>query len=156
MEHPELIETAFAEYLKNLDPVPWSGALGNGDSLRIFPGENNQDKDGPYIRCVTEMAEEDPPCSGNRWAEVTVELVTPVVEKTAETDPDPLESHKANASALQTAILATDLPDQLTAAVDGFNCFGLSERTPIREQDEFAWRSGYHVRIYSCPSALTP
>ena len=165
-EHPELVENAFVAYLTAINPSPWNSDLSDGDHLRIYPGENDLDKSGSTISCFISgsMGEEDPPTSGNRWCEVHIELWTPVTQPSGPAEVDPnnanaskvLEIHKDNAAALQTAILDTALPDKLTSAISGFNCFGLSERTPIREQTENGWKSGYRVKIYSCPTALTP
>lgn len=154
MEHPELIETAFVNYLTGLSV--WSAGL------LIFPGENNLDKDDARIVAYIdgEMGDEDPPNSGNRWADVIIELRTPFGQLTAKevaaNVADPLAVHKANAAALATAIESNTLPDQLTAAVDGFTCFGLAQRTPTREERPEYWSSGWKVRLFSCPSDIAP
>ena len=144
MEHPQLIESALIAYLSSLNV--WTAGL------LILPGENNVDKSGARIVAYVEgdMGNEDPPLSGNRWADVVVELRTPF-SKTG----TPLTSHQANAAALSTALLSTTLPDSLTSAISGFTCFGLSERTPTREQKPEYWSSGFRIKIYSAPSSIS-
>lgn len=144
MEHPELIENAFVNHLSSLNV--WTAGL------QILAGENNIDKSGARIVAVVDgdLGNEDPPLSGNRWADVLVELRTPFSKAT----PSPLVAHQANAAALQTALTATGLPESLTAAQAGFTCFGLGERTPGREQKPEYWSSYWTIRIYSCPSTI--
>ena len=160
-EHPELIENSFVEYLKSIATSPWNDDLMDGGELRIFPGESDTSLNGAFIRCYVPngMGEEDPPLSGNRWAEVRVELLTPVSQPIDASgqgtyDSVVLENHKANAAALSSAILDNELPDLLTAAISGFCCFGISERQPIREQTESHWKSGYEVKLLTCPSHI--
>lgn len=154
MEHSELIETAGVNYLAGLGAAYWDDLLANADgNLRIYPGESNLDMDGQTIVVYLDgdLGEEYPPCSGNRWADVIFRLKTPVIKKR---DGLQLKSHQANADALQRAILDISLPLLLMAAVPNFTCFGLTDRTPFREQDATGWVSGFRVRIYSCPTAF--
>lgn len=166
MEHVELIEGAFVDYLffaKNgAGASVWPPGF---DVARIFPGQNNLDKDGQRIVAYVDgdLGEEDPPNSGNRWADVIVQLRTPFSKLTAEQkakgSQEPLDLHKAVASALQVAIAgdgtATGIDDvKLTSAIDGFTCFGFSNRSPFREQEDNAWVSGWKLRMISCPSAF--
>lgn len=154
MEHPELLETAGVNYLAGLGMDYWDELLTNaGGTLRIYPGENSLDMDGQTIVVFLDgdLGDEEPPCSGNRWADVIFRLKTPSIKKK---DDVQLKAHKANADALQRAILDVNLPSLLTASVAGFRCFGLAERMPFREQDATGWVSGYRVRLYSCPSAI--
>jgi hypothetical protein len=157
MEHSELIENAFVNYLTGLGPPsPWSAGL------LILPGENNLDKDGArivaYVPRDGGMGEEDPPTSGNRWADPVIELRTPFFQRTPAQIkagvPDPLAAHQANAAALQSAILSNQLPDLLTAAIEGFTCWGVAERQPMREQESHFWASGWRVRLLSCPASF--
>ena len=67
---------------------------------------------------------------------------------------DYLAAHKAAAASLQDAVLDTNLPDLLTAAISDFCCFGIVDRTPFRDQDANAWTSGWRVMLHSCPSAI--
>lgn len=160
MEHSELVEGAFVNYLTlivsgNPPATVWP------DGLNIYPGENNVDKDGQRIVCFIEggeMGEEDPPMSGNRWCDCTLQLRTPFskltkAQKEAGED-EVLDSHKAAANALQTAALSETLELQLTAAIDDFRCFGVTSRTPIRDQQDNAWVSGWKIKLLSCPSAI--
>lgn len=158
-EHPQLIESAFVNYLLNLDPPPWLPTLtsGGGDAAfqRIFPGENNLAKDGQNIVAYVDgdMGSEDPPCSGNRWCDVIVRLKTPATVSTGD-EADALAEHQAMATALQKTLLVANLADLLTAAIDNFTCFGITDRQPFRAQDDSGWVSGWKIRLYSCPSAF--
>jgi hypothetical protein len=145
-EHAELIENAFVNYLEPL--AGWSAGL------LIFPGENNLDKTGARIVAYVEgdLGEEDPPTSGNRWADVVVELRTPFQNKTPALNPQ--TQHSANAAILATAISSATLPDLLTAAIANFTCQGITERTPMRSQESNYWMSGWKVKIYSCPASF--
>lgn len=154
-EHPQLIEDAFVAYLTNQNPVPWGDDLvadnGEDEGLRIFSAEDFQDKDGNRIVVTAaSVGDEDPPCSGNRWAEVTVELRSMVLADGSVS----LASHQANANALQALMLSTTLPDQLTAATGNFRCFGVIQRNPYREEGDHYWASGWRIRLLSCPSAM--
>lgn len=157
-EHAELVETAFVEYLLSLDPPPWQPSLtsSGGDAAfqRIFPGENNLNKDGQNIVAFVDgdMGDEDPPCSGNRWCDVVVRLKTPATVPAGATDADVLAGHKAMVASLQKAILVADLADKLTEAIANFTCFGITDRQPFRAQDDSGWVSGWKVRLYSCPA----
>lgn len=152
MEHSQLIEQAFAAYLLAIAPPPWNALLSNGAGLRIYPGESNLSKDGQLIVCYIPDSdgEEEPPNSGNRWHECMVELHTPIKND----DGSQFAAHQANATALQAAILSTTLPDQLSAAIGGFTVFGINGRTTIKNEEPEYWKSGWKVRLYSCPSAI--
>lgn len=167
MDHIELIEAASVAYLSTLTtgnpPVSvWPVTMvAPGGGLMIYPGENNLDKQGQRIVCYVagnELGDEDPPNSGNRWAEITWELRTPVFRPTAlqiKTGVvDPLGQHKLAVEALEAAALDSTLPDNLTAAVAGFTCFGFSNRTQIREEQENGWMSGWRIKLYSCPASF--
>lgn len=152
MEHPQLIEAAFTAYL--------AGLGGWTNPLLFLAGESNIDKTSARIVSYVEgdLGEEEPPTSGNRWADVVVELRTPFYTLTAADvaagTPQPLAVHQANATNLQTGILAVTLPDLLNAAVANFTVFGLTDRQPMRKQEGEFWSSGWKVRILSCPSAI--
>ncbi len=154
MEHAELIENAFVNYLTGLNTI----IAGNP---QILPGENNLDKTGARVVCYVPeegVGEEDPPLSGNRICEVVVELRTPFSKLTAKElatgVTQPLVSHKANADALQVAMLAVGLPDSLTAAIAGFSCWGIINRQQMRDQKENYWGSGWQIKLLSCPAAF--
>jgi len=153
MTHTELLENAFVNYLTTFSG--WQAGL------LIFPGENNIGKSGRRIVAYIPggvMGDEDPPNSGNRWAEIEVELRTPFFRLTpsqiAAGTPDPLVTHQADAANLLSAITSSTLPDQLTAAQSGFTCFGLAERTPMEEQGDNFWISAWKIRLLSCPSTI--
>lgn len=154
MEHPELVETAAVNYLLGLGIPYWDELLLNGETLRIFPGESSLEMDGQSIVCYIDgdMQEEEPPTSSNRWCDLVIRLKTPSVRKAGDTQ---LKSHKANADALQRAILDITLPAQLTQAplndFTGLTVFGLKDRQPFREQDATGWISGWKISLYSCP-----
>ena len=154
-EHAELIENAFVNYLKAINPYPFSA------DLLIFPGENNLDKNDARIVAYIEggdLRQEDPPLSGNRMTSVDVQLRTPFSKlapaEKAKGVQEPLDQHKSNAAALSTAMLSASLPDDLTSSQAGFTCMGIFSRTPKREQQDNAWVSSWTIGIYSCPSAL--
>lgn len=154
MEHAFKIETAFANYLSGIIPSPFNG-------VQIFIGENNLDKTGARIVAYVPdgtLGEEDPPLSGNRYTDVTVDLRTPFSKLTPKQISDgvaePLDTHRLNAAALEQALFSVTLPDQLTASADGFTCFGIVDRQPMRSDSENYWSSSYQIRIYSCASAF--
>ena len=153
MEHKELIEGAFVNYLAALDV--WTESL----NVRIFAGQNNLDKDGARIVCyVDDVGQEDPPTSGNRTSDAFIELRTPFSKLTAKEKADgvvePLIDHRSNAAALQSAILSITLPEDLSSAIAGFTCFGIIDRQPISEQQEGGWISKWKVNLHSCPTAF--
>lgn len=150
MEHCELIEGASVNYLAELMP----------DNFLVYPGENNLDKSGQRIVCYVEgneLGEEDPPNSGNRWGDVVWQLRTPFSKLTgkekAAGEAEVLDSHKAAANDLQAAVLALD-DEKFTAAIPGFTCWGIVNRTQIRDQEENGWVSGWRIRFLSCPAAF--
>jgi hypothetical protein len=157
MEHAQLLESAAVAYLLGLaanNPTYWDDLLENSaGALRIYAGESSLDMDGQNIVAYIEgdMGEEDPPCSGNRWADLIIRLKTPSVRKSPDAQ---LASHQANASALQSAVLAATLPDLLTAAQAGLTVFGVKDRQPFREQDGTGWTSGWKISLYSCPCSF--
>lgn len=146
MEHPQAIEAAVVAYLGAITPSPWAEDLTNdsGD-LRIYAGANHLDKDGTRIVCYCDgELTEQPPFSGNRFADVVVELKTPVQEDGGAS----LTLHETNADALKDALMADDLQTQLNA-VGGIYFYQIIERNTYREQDENAWTSGFRLRTYS-------
>jgi hypothetical protein len=157
MEHPQLLESAAVAYLVGLatnNPTYWDDLLEDAaGNLRINAGESSSEKDGQNIVAYIsgDMGEEDPPCSGNRWADLIIALHTPSVKRTSDAQ---LASHQANADALQSALLAPTLPDLLTAAQAGLTVFGIKDRMPFREQDGLGWTSGWKIGLYSCPATF--
>jgi len=153
MTHIELLENAFVNYLKSLNV--WTAGL------LILAGENNLDKDAARIVAYVdggELEDEEPPLSGNRPANVVVELRTPFSKLTAKEiaagSTQPLLKHQANAAALQAAILSDTLDDQLTAAIAGFTVMGIYNRSELYGQSENYWMGGWRVRLLSCPKAF--
>lgn len=146
LEHAELIENSFVNYL-----TPLGGWLAG---LQILAGENNVDKTGARIVAYVhgDLGDEDPPTSGNRWADVMIELRTPFQKATAALNPQ--QQHSANANILASAILAATLPDLLTAAIAGFTCLGITDRVPGREQEKNYWASSWKVKMLSCPASF--
>lgn len=154
-EHAELIENAFVNYLKAINPYPFTA------DLLILAGENNTDKnDARIVAYVAHdgVGQEDSPLSGNRQCECYIELRTPFSKLTQkEVDSgvlQPLAAHKANVDALQAALLSRTLPDDLTAAIAGFTCFGIIDRQQTREQKDNYWSSGWLIKMLSCPAAF--
>jgi hypothetical protein len=155
MEHAELIESAFVNYLSGIRPSPWS------DGLLIFPGENNLDKSGARIVAYVPedgVGEEDPPLSGNRICDVVIELRTPFSKLTAKDiaakATQPLVVHQLNADALQAALLSTTLPDDISAAIPGLSVWGIIDRKQMREQKANYWGSGWTIKMLSCPASF--
>lgn len=155
MTHIDKIENAFVNYLKSIDPNPWTSGL------LILAGENNVDKDAARIVAYVEggdLEDEEPPLSGNRLAVVLVELRTPFSKLTAKQiaagEAEPLAKHQANSDALQSAILAADLGDKLTAAIAGFTVLGIYNRSETYGQEENFWMNGWRVRLLSCPKSF--
>ena len=148
MEHSTLIEAALVQYLQSIlvaGVSPWIRPLD------IYQGFNNLDKDNSRIVAyVDDLGNEDPPCSGNRWADVLVELRTPFFIGKV----DMLAKHQANAGMLQSAILNTNLPDLLTSAIAGFTCFGITDRQNVGHEGENYWMSGWKITMLSCPAAF--
>ncbi len=149
MEHPTLIEAAFVNLLSASIP----------NTCQVLAGEDNLDKTGQRIVAyVQDLGEEMPPLSGNHETIVVVDLRTPFSKLSpkdiAGGTTEPLVVHQTIADQLQGLILSTTLPDQLTAAIPGFACFGLIDRQPFREQNEKYWLSGWRIKIYSCPTSF--
>jgi hypothetical protein len=152
MNHPTLLENAFTLYFESL---VWSS------QLDFFAGENNLDKNGPRIVSYIEggeLGEEDPPTSGNRWFEIVCELRTPFFKLTAAqiaaNVPQPLVQHQANEDMLQSAITNINICALLETAQSGLSIFGITQRTPMREQQDNGWMSGWKVRGLSAPSTI--
>ena len=154
MEHAELIETAGVNYLAGLK---WPAGF---TKAQISPGQSATDIAAALISVSVEgdLGPEYPLFSGNRWADVKIELKTPVATQTpdqvAAGAQTPLALHSLVAAALQDAVMDSNLPALLTAAVAGFTAFGVIDRCPIREQTENYWLSGWRFRLLSCPSAF--
>ena len=166
-DHASKLETSLVNYLLGIvsanPPAPaWPATLATSRGvLRIFAGENNVDKDGQRIVCAAEeFGQEDPPCSGNRWAFLNVELRTPFSIPSSGVD-KAQPAHDAAATILESAILAM-IPDYHLSttpngnnAVAGLTVFGTrGDRQPTRSQEENYWSSGYRFEILSCPSVI--
>jgi len=140
MEHSERIEQAVDSYLGTLTTFV-------GD-LVINPGESADDKGSTVIivRVDGDMGDEEPPYSNNRWCDFVIELRTPVIQDDPNTDW--LAQHKANAAALENAVL----DDGFEAAISnsGLYVYRAVNRTEIREQNSDYWVSGMRFRLYSC------
>jgi hypothetical protein len=148
-EHAQLIQSAFVSYLSAINPSPWAEDLTGDSGLRIFAGESNDTKSGTRIVCsVSGDMTEEPPCSGNRWADVQVELRTPVQDDGGVS----FGFHQANAAALQTALMDVNLPDSLTSQSIGITVFGVTDRNPSQDESENYWASTMSIRVYSAPS----
>jgi hypothetical protein len=163
MEHAEKLESSMVSFLSTLDPAayPWPVSLETDAGWRIAPGESDLVKDGQCILCMIEgdIGPEEPPCSGNRFVIMRIELRTPVQlptdDQVALKLPTPLQNHSTAAEVLANAISRADLPDQLTSTSLGLTVFGLDgNREQLREQTKAYWMSGWRIRIYSCPAAF--
>jgi hypothetical protein len=157
MEHAQLLEVAFVNYLAGLqsgNPLVTIWPAG----LNIYPGENNLDKNGIRIVCYVEgnaLGDEEPPNSGNRRFEISCQLRTPIRKLTADeienNTTDPFAQHQATATLLSSAILSNNLPTLLENSQAGLTVFGLTNRTQFREQNDGDWVTGWKVSGLSCP-----
>jgi len=144
MEHAQLIQSAFFSYLSAISPSPWAEDLTGDSGLRIFAGEDGGLKDGSRIVCaVTGDLTEEPQFSGNRYAEVEISLKTPVVDDGGAS----LTFHRANALALQSALMDTGLVAGLQSSA--LYVYQVLDRNPYQNEDAEYWESGMKMRIYS-------
>jgi len=141
-DHGDLLEAAAVDYLSAL--TTWGDDLGT----RIYAGANNLDKDGARIVCYCGELTEDPPFSRNRWADLTLELRTPVGED-PEAAATQLALHTVNASALQAAVEDDGLVLGLTNA--SLHVYAVTERNGETQQDESGWLAMWKLRVYSIP-----
>ena len=157
MELAVKAESALATYLASFSTWPDSLLTApDATTYSIFAGEAETEKTGQSIICYVngDLAEE-PTYSGNFWADVVVELKTPVTADAAATTTS-LGNHQLAATVLEPLILASDLSSQLEALVADFTVFGLLDRQPIRERTPEYWLTGWKFRLYCCSSELTP
>lgn len=135
MEHAKLIESACTEYLSGLGIFD--------DAMLFLSGQDDAEKTGQRIvSYVTDLSEE-PPFSGNRFSEVTVELRTPI----ATDGTDMLELHESEAAALEEAIMDDGLEASLSSA--DLLVYSVIERNAFRNTDESGYSSGWRLRLYS-------
>lgn len=157
MELAEKLEEVFVAYLQTLTwPVSLRTNPDDATTVRIFPGENDADKNSQCIVCVAEDSTEEPENSGNRRFAFRCEVRTPVA------DPSNLDIHKAAASALENAIMADGLSDLVNAAayakaialpddfadLDNFCLYPVISRTDTRAEDEELHVSGKALSCY--------
>jgi hypothetical protein len=157
MELAVKIESSLALYLASFSTWPDSLLAGTAPpTYSIFAGEAETEKTGQSIICYVngDLAEE-PARSGNFWADVQIELKTPVIADTPDAT-TALDSHQQAATVLEPLILASDLSSQLESLVVDYTIFGLLDRQPIRERTPEYWLTGWKFRLYCCSSALTP
>ena len=155
MELAVKIETSCAKYLASFDTWPDSLLTApDATTYRIFAGEAETEKTGQSIICYCNGDfTEYPPCSGNFWADVQIELKTPVsIDATGLTDQ--LTAHQAAATILEPIIMAATLPASLEANASDFTVQGLIDRQPIRERTAEYWLTGFKFKLYCCSSAL--
>jgi len=158
MELAEKLEESFVAYLKTLE---WPASLledpDDASTLRIFPGENSDDKTGQCIVCVADdNPTEEPENSGNCRFGFHCEVRTPIGV------PFTTDDHKAVADALENAIMAEGLADLVNTAayakavaepadfadLDNFCLYPVISRTPIREQQDELHISGRALSCY--------
>jgi hypothetical protein len=145
MEHPERLENAFVSHFAALT---WpSSMLNSAGVARVFAGEDDEERDGQYIACYIngDMSSEEPQFSNNRWAEFVVSVHSPAHRDDTE---DALDAHKTVAAALENAMLDDALESSLSNS--GLLVYRVIDRTPVREQSETGWISGYRFKVYSC------
>lgn len=143
MEHAQTLAQSFVDYLTSLDV--WQEDLTNADGAkRIFAGEDTGTKDAARIICYCAGdLQEQPPMTGNRWADFMVELKTPMVEDGGVS----LSFHKENAAALEAAIMDSALSASLRNSA--IYVYQATERNPFQDEDEMGWTSGIKLRVFS-------
>ena len=168
MELLEKIEAAFVAYLQGFSttdtpPASWPASMNAGGQVRIFAGENNQEKDGQCVIVIADDAtEEYPMFTGNYWSPVTIWLRTPVKVLTpaeiAANATESLDLHKAAASILDGAINGDGFA--IVAAVNALGTDltvmgGILDRKPVRQDTENFWASGWEFRLLAAGKKLT-
>jgi hypothetical protein len=161
MELPEKAEAALVAYLQGFEtddapPKTWPPSMTAGEQVRIFPGENDQEKDGQCVLAIADDAtEESPPFSGNEYIPVRVVLRTPVKKldpkEKADKVPEPPATHSAAAAVLEQALGGDPfvLAAAITEEVDDFCVMGgVLDRRPTRSQTDKYWESGFEFRLY--------
>ena len=155
-ELAEKIESTCAAYLASFTTWPDSLLTApDATTYRIFAGEAETEKTGQSIICYTSGDfTEYPSCSGNFWADVTIELKTPVsIDALGATDQ--LTDHQAAATILEPIIMAENFPSQLESNAANFTVFGLIDRQHIRERTAEYWLTGFKFKLYCCSSAIS-
>ena len=168
MELPEKIENAFVAYLQGFSttdtpPASWPASMNASGQVRIFAGENNQDKDGQCVIVIADDAtEEYPMFSGNYYSPVTVWLRTPVKVLTPDEiknkNPESLDSHKAASAILDGAINGDGfaIVSAVNALGTDFTIMGgILDRKPVRQDTENFWASGWEFRLLAAGKKLT-
>ena len=167
MELPEKAEESFCKYLRAFvtddnPAVAWPPTMNAGDKVRIFPGENDFDKDGQLVAVIAGDGTEYPLFSANYYIPVTIVVRTPTKQLTPDEIkskiPTPKSNHSLASSVLEQAIGGD--PFALAAAVnglvDGFTIMGgILERQATREQSNEYWESGFQFKILCAGKDLT-
>jgi hypothetical protein len=165
MELSVKLEAALVAYLSSSASYPSYFVPAD----QVKPGEADEDIDNQYIRARADnQAErEEPLDTGNFWWNSEVELRTPAAVQTgAEEVSDDLsqstsqlDKHQAIAAILESAILVSDLADQLNAAALALGAgyeltvFAIQDRTPSHSQDD-VYSSGWTFKVYCCSRAF--
>ena len=167
MELQEKVEESFCKYLRAFvtddnPAIAWPETMNAGDKVRIFPGENDFDKDGQLVVVIAGDGTEYPLFTANFYIPVTIVVRTPLKQLTpdeiANKVPAPKSNHSLASSVLEQAIGGD--PFALAAAVNGLAADftimgGILEREPVREQSNEYWESGIKFRVLCCGKDLT-
>ncbi len=167
MELPEKVEESFCKYLRAFvtDDNPaatWPPTMLAGDKIRIFPGENDFDKDGQLVVVIAGDGTEYPLFSGNYYVPVEMCVRTPTKQLTPDeiknNVPAPKSAHSLASSVLEQAIGGDPfaLAAAVTALADDFTIMGgILERQMTREQTDAFWSSGFSFKILCAGKDLT-
>ena len=164
----ELAENAIVNYLSSLraqdGSLVWPSTMQEPpptNTLRIFPGESDEEKTGQCILCIAgKEPPEHIPSSANYEVDFEVWLRTPTRVLTDDEKTrvppvaDPLTTHEQAAEQLRAAIMANGLELALTAAQAGFTVWGIKERRPLREDDDKRWASGHSFVLVCCAASF--
>jgi len=130
----------------------------NADKVvRIFPGENDQQKDGQCVLVIAgDSPEETPMFTGNNYIPVQVVVRTPLKQLTPDEIKNQTPSPKSNHS-LAASILDAAIGQDPFALVAAFNANGTDltimggvlDRRQVRVQQAEYWESGWEFRVYA-------
>lgn len=168
MELQEKLESALVLYLKefsttDIPPVSWPDSINADKQVRIFAGEDNQEKDGQCIICIADdVQQEYPPFTSNYYVPITVWLRTPVrvlsPKEITDRVPEPLAQHAAAAAILDAAINGDGFALAAGINANGTDLTvmgGVLDRRPVRQEVENFWASGWEFKVLAAGKDLT-
>lgn len=130
-----------------------------GDAADVYTGKSPVDKVAPCVICSADgSTEEDPPRTGNYWVNVDI-----AVKHTAATEASDTVNPRDDSISLLKSVFdilrINDLPTLINAQGQDLTVFpeGAFFDAPRSERDELGiWVDTMTVRLYCCPSVLTP